>query len=38
MLLCNLIVQKANQADQSDVMKKRNIAVAALLSAAHSCQ
>jgi|GEM_PF-2455766 len=38
MLLCNLIVQKANVADPTDVAKKRNIAVAALLSAAHSCQ
>ncbi|MBM4358054.1 MAG: hypothetical protein FJ096_08075 [Deltaproteobacteria bacterium] len=38
MLLCNLVVQKANQADQTDLTKKRNIAVAALLSAAHSCQ
>lgn len=38
MLLCNLIVQKANPDDQSDLMKKRNIAVAVMLSAAHSCQ
>ena len=38
MLLCNLIVQKANVADVTDVTKKRNIAVAVLLSAAHSCQ
>jgi hypothetical protein len=38
MLLCNLIVQKANPNDMSDILKKRNIAVAVLLSAAHSCQ
>jgi len=38
MLLCNLILQKAKPGDQSDLMKKKNIAVAALLSAAHSCQ
>ena len=38
MLLCNLIIQKANSSDLTDVMKKRNIAVAVLLSAAHSCQ
>jgi hypothetical protein len=38
MLLCNLIVQKANPGDQTDLTKKRNIAVAVLLSAAHSCQ
>jgi len=38
MLLCNLIVGKANVADQTDVTKKRNLAVAVLLSAAHSCQ
>jgi len=38
MLLCNLIIQKANPNDLSDLNKKRIIAVAALLSAAHSCQ
>lgn len=38
MLLCNLIVSKANPGDPSDVNKKKIIAVAALLSAAHSCQ
>lgn len=38
MLLCNLIVQKADVSNPTDVTKKRNIAVAALLSAAHSCQ
>jgi hypothetical protein len=37
-LLCNLLVQKANVNDSIDVAKKRNIAVAALLAAAHSCQ
>ena len=38
MLLCNLIIQKANPGDLSDVNKKRIIAVSTLLSAAHSCQ
>jgi hypothetical protein len=38
MLLCNLLVQKAKPGDQADLNKKRIIAVAALLSAAHSCQ
>ncbi len=38
MLLCNLLLQKANKNDPTDVMKKRNMAVALLLSAAHSCQ
>lgn len=38
MLLCNLLIQKAKQGNASDIMKKRIIAVAALLSAAHSCQ
>jgi len=38
MLLCNLLIQKAKQGDQSDLIKKRNIAVAAMLAAAHSCQ
>lgn len=38
MLLCNLLVQKAKQGNASDLMKKRIIAVAVLLSAAHSCQ
>ncbi len=38
MLLCNLLVGKANPNDTTDVMKKRNIAVSVLLSAAHSCQ
>jgi hypothetical protein len=38
MLLCNLLLQKAIPGDTSDLIKKRNIAVAVLLSAAHSCQ
>jgi hypothetical protein len=38
LLLCNLILQKANPVDQADVDKKRRLAVAALLSAAHSCE
>jgi len=37
-LLCNLLLQKAKVGDASDLMKKRIIAVATLLSAAHSCQ
>lgn len=38
MLLCNLILDKANAVDPADVAIKRNIAVAAMLSAAHSCE
>lgn len=38
MLLCNLLVSKADKNSPTDVMKKRNIAVAVLMSAAHSCQ
>jgi hypothetical protein len=38
MLLCNLILQKATPNDPTDLSKKRNLAVAALLSAAHSCE
>lgn len=38
MLLCNLLLQKAIPGDMSDLIKKRNIIVAVLLSAAHSCQ
>lgn len=38
MLLCNLLVDKANKNDLTDITKKRNMAVALLLSAAHSCQ
>jgi len=38
MLLCNLLVGKADKNNATDVMKKRNIAVAVLMSAAHSCQ
>lgn len=38
MLLCNLLIDKANKNDFNDLIKKRNIAVAVLLSAAHSCQ
>lgn len=37
-LLCNLLVGKANLNDSTDLMKKRNIAVSVLLAAAHSCQ
>jgi hypothetical protein len=38
MLLCNLIVEKADPANATDVMKKQRIAVATLLSAAHTCE
>jgi len=38
LLLCNLLLQKADPSNKSDIIKKQNIAVAALLSAAHSCQ
>ena len=38
MILCNLLVSKANLDDATDVMKKKIITVAALLSAAHTCQ
>jgi hypothetical protein len=38
LLLCNLMVQKANVADPADVAKKRNVAVAVLLSGVHACQ
>ncbi len=38
MLLCNLIVNKADKNDASDVNRKRHIAIATLLSAAHSCE
>lgn len=37
LLLCNLLIQKAGY-DKAQVDKKRNIAIAALLSAAHICQ
>lgn len=38
MLLCNLIVEKADPTNSTDVMKKQRIAVATLLSAAHTCE
>ncbi len=38
MLLCNLIVGKAKPGDAADLQKKKIIAVAALMSAAHSCE
>ena len=38
LLLCNLMVQKANVADLADVAKKRHVAIAALLSGVHACQ
>jgi len=38
LLLCDLIVDKANPQDNEDIARKREIAVAALLSAAHTCE
>lgn len=38
LLLCDLIVDEADPNVAGDLEKKRNIAVAALLSAAHSCE
>jgi hypothetical protein len=38
MLLCNLIVNKADTNDTDDVKLKREIAIATVLSAAHSCE
>lgn len=37
-LLCNLLVGKADQNSAIDVSKKRNLAVATLLAASHTCQ
>jgi hypothetical protein len=37
-LLCNLLVDKADKSSLTDVSKKRIIVVATLLAAAHSCQ
>jgi len=37
-VLCNLILDKADPSDATDVMKKQHIAVATLMSAAHSCE
>jgi hypothetical protein len=36
--LCNLILDRANLSDPNDLTRKRHIAVATLLSAAHSCE
>ena len=38
LLLCDLVVDKADPTDPEDVQKKQHIAVASLLSAAHSCE
>jgi hypothetical protein len=38
LVLCDLIIEKADPNDPQDIMKKRHIAVASLLSAAHSCE
>jgi hypothetical protein len=38
LLLCKLILQKANPTDAADLARKRNLAVAALLSAANLCE
>lgn len=37
-LLCDLMVDKADPNDPQDVARKREIAVAALMSAAHTCE
>jgi hypothetical protein len=37
-LLCNLILDKADPLDAADVIRKQHIAVAAMLAAAHSCE
>lgn len=38
LLLCDLILDKADDSDPVDVAKKQHIAVASLMSAAHSCE
>jgi hypothetical protein len=38
LLLCNLLVQKANPVDPADVDEKRLLAVAVLLSGTHACE
>ncbi len=38
MLLCNLILQKANPSDPADVMRKQRIAVATLMTGANLCE
>ncbi len=38
LLLCNLLVQKANPADPADLDEKRRLAVAVLLSGTHACE
>jgi hypothetical protein len=38
LILCNLMLNQANNADPADVDLKRVITVAAFLSAAHSCE
>src|SRR5207248_1046040 len=37
-LLCNLILQKANPSDATDVVKKQRIAVATMLTGANLCE
>lgn len=37
-LLCNLILDKADPLDAADVTRKQHIAVASILAAAHSCE
>jgi hypothetical protein len=37
-LLCNLILDKADPLDPADVERKQHIAVASMLAAAHSCE
>jgi hypothetical protein len=38
LILCDLMVAQANPNDMADVARKRVIAVAAFLSAAHTCE
>jgi hypothetical protein len=38
MVVCNLMLAQANNGDLTDVARKRQITVAAFLSAAHSCE
>lgn len=38
LILCDLMLSQAKAGDQADLTKKRNITVAAFLSAAHTCE
>jgi hypothetical protein len=37
-VLCNLILDKADPLDNADIVRKQHIAVASMLAAAHSCE